>query len=212
MNLTRLSAVVTMAVIVGACGTSYCERPNLCKNDPIATPADRDTCKATLTANQNSACYNEVLAFATCAGDNAVCGSDGKTDAALTSTKVTNNCVSQYVAQNTCCTKNPTATACSAIAVTAGDICDRKSPCANDPPTTQTARDNCKASLANNKAAACFKEIIAYATCNADSIVCGADGKIDNTASFNKTNMACSTQATAATTCCQANTTSTACK
>lgn len=209
---TIVPALVTAALLAGCSASSLCDRTSQCKNDPIPTPADRDTCKNTLAANMNSACYNEVVATANCGEDNVICGSDGKTDGALSATKITNNCTMQVVARNSCCQKNPTATACTALGSVVGggasSPCDFVSPCLNDPKKTAADVSSCKSQLASTAGAACYNEALAYVGCFDNGIVCGTDGKTDATATQNK----CTTQANAVVSCCQANTSSAVCK
>ena len=110
----RMSILMALAMGLVACGGgNFCDRSSPCQNDTMSTPAQRDQCKSTLNANMNSPCYSETLALANCILDQTVCGSDGKTDSALTLTKWSNNCTMQSVARSTCCTKNPTASACN---------------------------------------------------------------------------------------------------
>ncbi len=114
MNLKFGSILVALTVVLTACGAgNICDRTSPCPNDVMTTPAQRDQCKSTLAANQQSACYSEALSYLNCLADQTVCGSDGKTDSTLTATKRTNNCTMQTVAATTCCSKNPTATACN---------------------------------------------------------------------------------------------------
>ena len=110
----RMSILAALTVgLVGCGGGNFCDRSSPCPNDTMSTPAQRDQCKQTLQANANSACYAESLAYLNCLADQRTCGSNGQTDPVLTGTKVTNNCTMQTVAAQTCCTKNPTATACN---------------------------------------------------------------------------------------------------
>lgn len=209
---TALTSTLTLALLAGCSASSLCDRNSLCKNDLIPTPADRDTCKATLTANMNSACYNEVLAAATCGDDNAVCAANGKTDATLSATKITNNCTMQVVARNTCCVKNPTATACTALGTVVGggesSPCDFISPCPTDVKKTAAEVTSCKSQLASTMSAPCYNEALTFIGCYQTNTVCGTDGKTDVTATQNK----CTTSVNAVLTCCQANNTSAACK
>jgi hypothetical protein len=109
----RLCVFAAIAIVSASCGGgSPCDRSSPCPNDTMATPAERDQCKSTLNANMNSPCYNETISLANCITDNTVCSSAGKTDPALSQTKWMNNCTSQLVSRSTCCTKNPTASAC----------------------------------------------------------------------------------------------------
>lgn len=113
MTSEKLWIGVALAVVLAACGGgSPCEKKSPCPNDPAKTPDEITSCKNTLNANMNSACYNEVLALASCFTDQTVCGSDGKIDGINTLTKFSNNCGSQNTAAKACCDKNPTASAC----------------------------------------------------------------------------------------------------
>ena len=103
-----------LAVLVSAagCGGSYCDRNSPCKNDVQPTPAQRDACRASFTANQGAQCFGEAVSYLNCTADATVCGSDGKTDGALTGTKIQNNCSAALTNVMACCTKNPTSTTC----------------------------------------------------------------------------------------------------
>ncbi len=114
MNL-RLVLVLSTVVFSVACGASsdaYCNRNLPCPNDTPPTQADRDSCKASLNANANAACYAEALSYANCLQDQTVCGGDGKKDAALSATKAENNCTNQTANYSSCCIKNPNSTIC----------------------------------------------------------------------------------------------------
>jgi hypothetical protein len=104
-----LAAVVSGVVACG--GTDPCGA-STCMNDPMPTPSDISTCRATLDANKNASCYKLVIDYTSCALSSRVCTSGGTTDLALTETKVTNNCKSQFDAATACCTSNQTSTAC----------------------------------------------------------------------------------------------------
>jgi hypothetical protein len=201
-----------LAALLSACGAgSLCDRNSLCQNDPIATPGERETCRSTLNANMNSACYSEVVATLNCGSDNAICGSDGKTDSTLTSTKVTNNCTSQIANQLACCTKNPTATACTALGTVGGGTtnpCDARSPCANDPARTSSQIADCKAKIASAMGSACYSEALVASKCITEQAVCGSDGKTDGNATFSH----CSSQISSFSTCCNSNSSSASCQ
>lgn len=92
------------------------------------------------------------------------------------------------------------------------DVCDRASPCPKDPVKTQAVKDACKVSEAAAKGSPCYAETVAYANCYLDSLVCGADGTTDPTASSARRTSDCGTLGTRLTTCCSGNQTSAACK
>ena len=109
--LISVGALLVCLAATG-CGGSYCDRSSPCKNDVQPTPAQRDSCKASLSANANANCFNEGLAYANCAADNVVCGADGKSDGTLSRTKQQNNCSALGTNVFGCCAKNPTSTIC----------------------------------------------------------------------------------------------------
>lgn len=112
MNAQTLLFTLLLTLGAGACASDPCSRTSPCPNDTPPTQAQRDQCRATLQANSSAACYNEGLAFVNCTQDNTVCGGDGMTDPALTTTRVTNNCVNQRANLLACCTRNTTSTVC----------------------------------------------------------------------------------------------------
>jgi hypothetical protein len=113
MSFKNIWVAAVMVLAMAACGGgSPCDRKSPCMNDVMNTPAEVEQCKQTLNANMNSPCYSEYLALATCFQDSTVCGSDGKTDGALTLTKASNNCTQQGANRSACCAKSPTASAC----------------------------------------------------------------------------------------------------
>ncbi len=112
MKQRFIGLALALGISAAACATDPCSRTSPCPNDTPPTQAERDQCRATLTAQSNSACYGEVIAYVNCRLDNTVCGGDGMTDSALTDTRAQNNCANQRADALACCTRNPSATAC----------------------------------------------------------------------------------------------------
>lgn len=112
MKISIVSFALLISSALIGCASDPCGRSSPCPNDTPATQAQRNQCRATFQANSSSPCYAEAVALTNCSLDNVVCGGDGKTDAALTSTAIQNNCTSQRANYVACCTRNPTSTAC----------------------------------------------------------------------------------------------------
>lgn len=92
-----------------------------------------------------------------------------------------------------------------------GDICNRNSPCPNDTPPTMAERDQCRATLQANASSACYNEVVAYANCRADNVVCGGDGRTDPTLTETRVTNNCANQRANALACCTRNPSATAC-
>ncbi len=219
---TRANLVVLLAAAaaLSGCGVHYCDRQSLCENDPIPTPADRRACRSSLDANQNSPCQREALSYSECAASNVMCGSDGKTDGALTATKVTNNCKAERDAQTTCCNANRSASACGSTSGGPGptstpsvedELCSPTPVCPSEPAPTSAAISTCRQDIGSKRGAACFDAAVALSRCVRANVVCGADGKFDSPATTTRYGQNCQTAARTASDCCQQSRGSPAC-
>ncbi|MBL8956080.1 MAG: hypothetical protein JNK82_35230 [Myxococcaceae bacterium] len=212
---SRTCAVLVSMLFLGGCGVSYCDRQSICPNDPIPTPSDRQSCHSAQEAHQNSPCYREALAHSTCAGNNVVCGDDGKTNATLTATKVTNNCKPERDAQTACCNANANASACTSgstsTPTTGGngpaeeavdEFCKRGALCRNDPVPTAAERSTCTTQITQAAGTACFTEVVAARRCINANVVCNASGRTDGAATVARIGQSCAAASTAAQNCC----------
>lgn len=92
------------------------------------------------------------------------------------------------------------------------NLCERKSPCANDVQRTQAQIDQCKASLDANSKSDCYSEALAFANCQIDNIVCGGDGKTDAKLSETQIENTCRDQKANIVSCCVKSPNATVCR
>jgi len=91
------------------------------------------------------------------------------------------------------------------------DPCSRESPCANDPPSTQAAKDACNASVEATEGSDCYSEQLAFTNCSIDRITCTGDGRTDAKTTATKVANECRDTKTDLDSCCVKSASASAC-